>query len=193
MKRILIINGHPQKTSLNNAIATSYHDGAIASGSEVRLRHITDMPLEKYVRYEHFSNNPVGKEIKDAQADVAWADHIVFVHPVWWGGTPALLKLYVDMVFSAGFAFKYIKGKIMPEQLLKNKTARIISTGDTPSFIYRYFFGAPSVNQLKSRTLAFCGIKPTSITHFGPIRTADKSKIQSFLDTAKQLAEKDSK
>jgi NAD(P)H dehydrogenase (quinone) len=36
MKKILIINGHPDKESFNFALAEAYKKGAIASGAEMR-------------------------------------------------------------------------------------------------------------------------------------------------------------
>lgn len=31
-------------------------------------------------------------DLQEAQKLIAWADHLVFVYPNWWGGMPALLK-----------------------------------------------------------------------------------------------------
>jgi putative NADPH-quinone reductase len=156
----------------------------------VRVLHVADMPLENYLRHNHFSKDSVGKEIIDAQHDVTWAQHIVFVHPVWWGSMPAILKCFIDMVFAAGFAFRYKEKIAAPEKLLKGKTAHIITTMDTPYFIYKYFFGAPSINQLKSRTLEFCGISPVKVTHFGPVQSSTEEGRKKFLATVHSLGSK---
>jgi len=186
MKKILIINGHPKKDSFSSALAKNYKKGAIESGAEVKEIIVTNLPLENYLRYDHFSGKDVGKEISDSREKIAWADHIVFVHPVWWGSMPAILKCFIDMVFSSGFAFKYKEGSGMPEKLLKGRTARIITTMDTPYFIYSYFFGSPSINQLKSRTLEFCGISPVKVSHFGPVQSSNELQRKIFLEKVYQ-------
>lgn len=183
MKKILVINGHPSKKSFNSRLFDNYIRGAKESSAEIRQVNVSDLPLENYLRYEHFSGTPVSKEITLAREDVVWADHIVFFHPVWWGGMPAILKCYIDIVFASGFAFKYQSGSSMPLKLLKGKSAHIFTTLDTPIFIYKYFFHAPSINQLKSRILAFCGISLTRVTYFGPIRSITLKNSEKFLNS----------
>jgi NAD(P)H dehydrogenase (quinone) len=190
MNKILIINGHPKKVSFSTSIVKQYIKGARECGAELREINVTDLPIENYLRYDHYSGNEVGLEIKNSQNDITWAEHIVFVHPVWWGGMPAILKCFIDMVFASGFAFRYKSGSPMPEKLLKGKTARIITTMDTPYFIYKYFFGAPSINQLKSRILEFCGISPVKVSHFGPVQSSTEEKRNKFLNEVFELGKK---
>jgi NAD(P)H dehydrogenase (quinone) len=42
-KRILIINGHPYKESLNFALAEAYKKGATESGAEIKDINIADL------------------------------------------------------------------------------------------------------------------------------------------------------
>lgn len=181
MKKILVISGHPSKTSFNYALYESYLRGALETGAELRQIAVTDLPLERYLRYDHFSKDDIGPELRSARADVLWAEHIVFIHPNWWGGMPAIFKCFIDMVFDAGFAFKYSSHSPLPDKLLKGRTARIICTMDTPVFIYKYIFRAPGVNQLKSCILQFCGISPVAVTLLAPTRRATPALRQKFL------------
>ncbi len=190
MKKILIINGHPKKGSFSSLIVEQYIKGAKEAGAELREINVTDLPIENYLRYDHYGKSELGLEIKNSQDDVEWAEHIVFVHPVWWGSMPAILKCFIDVVFASGFAFRYKAGSKMPEKLLKGKTARIITTMDTPYFIYKYLFGAPSVNQLKSRTLEFCGISPIKVSYFGPVQSSTDKKRNIFLGEVFELGKR---
>jgi hypothetical protein len=61
---------------------------------------------------------------------------------------------------------------------------------DTPYFIYRYFFGAPSINQLKDRILRFCGISPVKVSHFGPVHSSSIEKRKLFLEEIYNLGKK---
>lgn len=57
---------------------------------------------------------------------VSWADTIIVIHPIWWWGAPAILKGWVDRVFSHGFAYTY--GPKGPEGLLAGKKALVFTS-----------------------------------------------------------------
>jgi NAD(P)H dehydrogenase (quinone) len=109
------------------------------------------------------------------------ADHLVWVHPVWWGGLPAITKGFIDRLFLPGMAFQYRENSVWWDKLLKGKTAHIITTLDQPGWYYRLFFGRPSVNQLKKSTLGFCGVKPVKVTYIGIVKTADDIQRKKWL------------
>jgi putative NADPH-quinone reductase len=43
--------------------------------------------------------------LKQAQADIAWAEHIVVFFPLWLGDMPALLKGFLEQIARPDFAF----------------------------------------------------------------------------------------
>lgn len=175
MKKILIINGHPKKDSFCNTLCDVYKAGAKVSGNEVILLNLYELEFNLNLEFGYSKQNAVAADILLAQEKIKWANHIVIVHPVWWGSVPALLKGFFDNVLLPGFAFKYKEGSVFWDKLLTGKTARIIYTTDTPVWFYKYVYHAPSVNMVKKRVLGFCGIAPVKVTGIGPIR---KSKIE---------------
>ena len=170
MKKVLIINGHPNPTSYNHALAQAYATGAREAGAEVQELVISDLDFQPSLTYGYQQRIELEPDLVKAQELILWADHLVWVHPVWWGGLPALTKGFIDRVFLPGFAFKYRENSVWWDKLLAGKTARIITTLDQPSWSYRLFFRRPSVNQLKRSTLEFSGVKPVKVTYVGPIR-----------------------
>lgn len=42
------------------------------------------------------------EDLVKAQELIRWADHLVFVYPIWWGTMPAVLKGFFDRVFLPG-------------------------------------------------------------------------------------------
>ena len=38
-------------------------------------------------------------ELLYALEKIKKADHLVWIHPVWWGGLPALMKSFIDQIF----------------------------------------------------------------------------------------------
>jgi putative NADPH-quinone reductase len=190
MKKILIIQGHPGKKSLCASLARAYYDEAQKSGYTVKLLELVDLKfdLSLYVGYK--SAQTLEPDLVLAQQSIQEADHLVFVFPNWWGMMPALLKGFIDRTFLPGFAFKYREKSPLPEKLLKNKTARIIITMDSPPWYYKWFRNAPGLHALKKGTLEFSGISPVKSTLLGPVRKAPQTRIDSFLKIVRNLGSK---
>jgi len=53
------------------------------------------------------------------QSYISWANELTFIYPLWWNAFPAILKRYIDRVFTNGFTFKVTDKGV--EGLLKEK------------------------------------------------------------------------
>jgi putative NADPH-quinone reductase len=190
MKKILIINGHPNKESFNFAIAESYKKGAIQAGAEVKEIVIRDLQFNPNLQSGYQKRTELEPDLIEAWDKIKWADHLVWVHPVWWGGLPAITKGFLDRVFLPGFAFRYRENSVWWDRLLKGKTAHIITTLDQPGWYYRFMYGKPSVNQLKKSTLEFCGVKPVAVNFLGPIKSSDETTRKKWLQQVEQWGKK---
>lgn len=182
MKKILIINGHPNPDSFNFAIATEYEKGASASGAIVETITIAALNFSPNLKFGYQKRTELEPDLLESWEKIQRADHLVWVHPVWWGGLPAITKGFIDRLFLPGMAFQYRENSVWWDKLLKGKTAHIITTLDQPGWYYRLFFGRPSVNQLKKSTLEFCGVKPVKVSYIGIIKTAKESQRQKWLE-----------
>lgn len=187
MKKILVINGHPNPSSFNFAIAESYLKGAIASGAEADIITIAELKFNPNLQFGYQKRTELEPDLLEAWEKIKKADHLVWIHPVWWGGLPAIAKGFIDRLFLPGMAFQYRENSVWWDKLLKGKTAHIITTLDQPGWYYRLFFGRPSVNQLKKSTLEFCGIKPVKVTYVGIIKTAESSQREKWLQKVYNL------
>lgn len=187
MKKILIINGHPNKESFNFGIAEAYRDGAKESGAEVRMLTIADLEFNPNLQYGYRKRMTLEPDLLAAWEDILWSDHLVWIHPVWWGGLPAIMKGFIDRLFLPGFAFRYRENSLFWDKLLKGKSARIITTLDQPTWYYALVYARPSVNQLKKSTLQFCGISPVRVTYIGVIKTSDGHKRTKWLHKIRKL------
>lgn len=127
-------------------------------------------------------SQPAEADIVYAQEMILWADHLVFVYPTWWGTMPALLKGFLDRVFTPGFAFEDLEDTQSWEKLLKGKSAQIITTMDTPKWVYKWIYKNPGHNALGQATLQFCGISPVRKLIFSPIKHSDEKKREQWLD-----------
>lgn len=189
MKKILIINGHPNEDSLNFAITESYKNGALKSEAVVKEIIISALHFNPNLQYGYRKRMELEPDLTDAWQKILWADHLVWVHPVWWGGLPAITKGFIDRLFLPGLAFQYRENSVWWDKLLTGKTAHIITTLDQPSLYYRLFFGRPSVNQLKKSVLEFCGVKPVKVTYVGIVKTSDEKLRQKWLKKIEKIGE----
>lgn len=187
MKRITIINGHPNAKSFNFAIAESYLKGAIASGAQVETITIAELKFNPNLQFGYQKRTELEPDLLESWEKIKRADHLVWVHPVWFGGLPAITKGFIDRLFLPGMAFQYRENSVWWDKLLKGKTAHIITTLDQPSWYYRLFYGRPSVNQLKKTTLEFCGVKPVKVSYIGIIKTADDLQREKWLQKVYNL------
>lgn len=189
-KKILIINGHPNKSSFNFGIAEAYKLGASKSGAIVKEIVIADLKFNPNLQFGYQKRTEWEADLILAWEAISWADHLVWVHPVWWGGLPAIMKGFIDRLFLPGMAFAYRENSVWWDKLLKGKSARIITTLDQPGWYYHLFFGRPSVNQLKKSTLAFCGVHPIKVTYIGIVKTSNHEKRKKWLERIFLLGEK---
>ncbi|WP_433901200.1 NAD(P)H-dependent oxidoreductase [Sphingobacterium puteale] len=189
-KKILVLNGHPNRESFNFGIAAAYKKGAEEAGAEVRSINIADLNFNPNLQFGYQKRTALEPDLLQAWEDIQWADHLVWVHPVWWGGLPAMMKGFIDRLFLPGFTFQYRENSLFWDKLLKGKSARIITTLDQPGWYYALIYGRPSVNQLKRSTLLFCGISPVKVTYLGIIKTSDATKRDKWLQKIKQLGQR---
>lgn len=185
-KKIVIINGHPNKDSLNFAFAKAYEKGA-QSNAEVKEITIAELNFNPNLASGFQKRTELEPDLLEAWEKILWANHIVWIHPVWWGGLPAITKGFIDRLFLPGLAFQYRENSILWDKLLKGKTAHIITTIDQPSWYYRLVYGRPSVNQLKKSTLQFCGIKPVKVSYFGIVKNSNDVVRQKWISKVEKM------
>ncbi len=187
MKKILIINGHPDKESFCFALAESYKKGAELSGASCKLIHLADVDFNPILNFGYRKITALEPELIKIQQDILDAHHLVFVYPNWWATCPALLKGFFDRVLLPGFAFKYHDKGPFWDKLLKEKTARLIVTMDTPKWYYWLINKNAGHNAIKIGVLEFCGIKPVKITSYAPLKSSDEKKRKQWLDDVEAL------
>jgi putative NADPH-quinone reductase len=184
MLKILIIKAHPNQNSFCNALGKKYLEGAKKRGHQVKTLDLVELNLEKFIKFTHQDSYNLSKDLLKSQELITWANHLVFIYPTWWAGPPSLLKVFFEMVFHSGFAFKYKKSKgFVPkwDKLLFNKSARIIVTMDSPPFYYKYIAGDPGYKTLKD-ILNFCGINPVYKNYFGSVKMSSENKRKKWLE-----------
>ena len=131
----LFVRSHPYDGSWNVAAIKAMEEECKRKGYEVRETDLIADGFDPVMRVEdidawrrHTYADPM---VKGYQEDVAWADVLVFVFPIWWGTMPAILKGYIDKVFLNEFAFVPSADGSM-NGLLTDKKAIVVCTMQYP-------------------------------------------------------------
>jgi putative NADPH-quinone reductase len=174
-RRILIIQGHPDPAGrhFGHALADAYAEGALAAGHEVRRIEVAllDFPLLR--SQADWLKGAVPPTLQQAQVDIAWAQHLLLVFPLWMGDMPALMKAFLEQVARPGFAFDYVDEAPYTRKGLSGRSARVVVTMGMPAAVYRHYFRAHSVKSLERNILGFVGIAPVHATLIGSVEGPD--------------------
>ncbi|MDI1271792.1 MAG: NAD(P)H-dependent oxidoreductase [Polaromonas sp.] len=171
-KRIVLIQGHPDTTvaHLCHALAAAYAAGAEEAGHTVRFIQVAELDFPLLCSQQSWEEGALPAGLQQAQADIRWAEHIVFFFPLWLGGMPALLKGFLEQVARPGFAFAHEAGRpTFTKKGLTGRSARVVVTMGMPALVYRWYFRAHCVKSLERNILGFVGIAPVHTTLIGMV------------------------
>ena len=180
--RILYINGHPDPESFHSAIRDAYLAGIDPTRHEVRVLNLGEQSFDPVLRFGYRQRMDADPEIEEAQRLVQWADHLVSAFPVWWGDAPALLKGWIERVFTPGFAYSFAGASI--GHLLKGRSAELIVTqrGLRP---LAWIFGNHQLGIFRRNLFGLTGIRLRGVLSLGGIglipRTDSPDRRARFL------------
>ena len=184
-RKILIVDGHPDPNPARfvHALADAYARGA--ARHSVRRLELAELDIPFLRGADEWMTGQPSPAIAAAQSDIAWADHLVILYPLWLGDVPALLKAFLEQVMRPGFALQY-REHGLPKKLLAGRSARVVVTMGMPAFFYRLVYGAHSVKSLERNVLKFVGIKPVARTIIGGV-SDDPDTCREWLDEMEAL------
>jgi NAD(P)H dehydrogenase (quinone) len=187
MKKTLIITAHPSSKGLTHQIAEAYKKGKESKGNSVEIMDLYKTDLKQdFLKYEEKKDMGNPDHIRDIMHQkISSADNLVFIHPMWWIGMPAIMKNWIDQNISAHFAFRYENGR--PVGLMKGKTASVFITCDGSFFLYS-LIGLPFITIWKFGILGLCGFKVQNIKVLYEKFKKTESDQQRFLKVVEGLA-----
>jgi putative NADPH-quinone reductase len=188
-KRITLIQGHPDpdESRFGYAVGWTYEEGAVEAGHQVRTIDVSrlDFPLLRTRR--EFEKGRPPADIRQAQEDILWADHLLICYPLWLGTLPALLKGFFEQTFRYGYALDMDARTGRVRKLLEGRSARIIVTMGMPAAVYRLYFRSHGLKSLESGVLGLCGISPVRHTLIGSIEKAAPRYRSRWLAQVREL------
>lgn len=180
---VLIIYSHPNHDSLNFAILEKVKKGLLEVNHTLKVIDLyeeefqSSLIFNKQKRRRDLLKDDETANYRDA---IKEADHIIFVYPIWWSLPPAILKGFIDRVFVSGFAFTYYKG-VIPRGLLKDKSAWVIYTADTPGILLSLLERSAEWKYMK-RLLKMFGFSKVRRFRMAGVRFKSEHAINKWLD-----------
>jgi len=121
---ILIVHAHPEPTSFNAAMTRTAHDALTGLGHRVLVSDLHVMDFDPVSDRRNFITtadpdrlrqqdeealasriNGYTPELQTEMEKLAWCDLLIFQFPLWWLGPPAILKGWIDRVFTVGRSY----------------------------------------------------------------------------------------
>jgi NAD(P)H dehydrogenase (quinone) len=132
------------------------------------------------------------KDVQAQQAKVASAQALAFIAPVYFVGFPAMLKGWIERVFTLGFAFGLtpdgwkgdIRGRI---PLLEHEKALIIQTTIFDRRAYEAGLADAMRTLIDEFGCRYPGIKKVEHVYFYAVHGADDATRRGYLDEAYRL------
>ena len=188
-KRVLVINGHPDRLRhhLCTALAEAYIEGASGAGHVIHRIDLAGFQFPMLRSQVDFESGKLPEELSLAVEDILWAEHLVFVFPLWLGTMPALMKAFLEQVMRPGIAFEYGADRRAMKTLLKGRSSRLIVTMGMPAVVYRLWFMNHGIAALRRGILNFVGVRPVRESLFGMVDNVGDEKRRKWLSQVKQL------
>ena len=186
--KILFVYAHPNPKSFANGILQKVVETAAVKKHQVVVRDLYALKFDPVLKGDDLAQIYSGKvpqDIKVEQEHIQWADVCVFVYPLWWTGLPAMLKGYIDRVYSFGFAYRY--GSEGPEGLLKGKKALLFTNQGAPLGFYEANGMTNAIKQTSDAGIFnFCGIEVIGHHFFGGVPSSDAQTREAYLNSAEK-------
>ncbi|PLS81842.1 hypothetical protein CYG49_00540 [Candidatus Saccharibacteria bacterium] len=195
--RVLIIIAHPQAGSFSHKIASAYQEGAVAAGHRVQLVDLYRSQMQLgFLKPEPKAEFEKTHAVRTAFQEMVYdSDELVFIHPLWWGGPPAILKNFIDQVFTPGFAYRHAKKKsmlperlnIVPERLLGGREVRLFITCDGQRWTNALRL-MPYLSTWQYYIFRYTGLKLASFHLFDYMRRRDDLTKSKWLAKVRTIA-----
>lgn len=181
--KIALIQGHPDaaRGHFGHALAGAYAEAAADAAHEVKTVEVARLEFPLLRSAADWKDSAPARSIREAQATIAWAEHLVIFFPLWLGDMPALLKGFFEQALRPGFAIGTAPAGRMPRKLLKGRSARVVVTMGMPAFFYRLYYRSHSVKSFKRNVLEFCGVSPVRTSLVGTVEGTSRRAHELWL------------
>lgn len=191
---ISVILAHPNKESLNHAIASTAVEQLRTNGHSVSFHDLYREGFDPVLLADEIpKDGRVPDGIRKYCDEIAAAEGVVIVHPNWWGQPPAILAGWIDRVMRPGVAYEFLEddgGEGVPRGLLKLKAVLVFNTSNTPADREKEVFGDPLEAIWKDCIFGLCGDAEFYRRMFSVVVTSSDVQRREWLKDVRQAVSK---
>jgi len=186
--RALVIVAHPEPASFGWVVAKETIRGIKDAGSEADIADLASEGFDPRISAadlaHYLGTAGLPNDVRREQARIDAADALILVFPVFWWSMPALLKGWIDRVFTSGWAYRVAADGTV-EGGLRDCPERLLATGagDGPGYD-KHGYRAAIATQIEHGTLAFSGLHDVETHLLYDVESADASVRAAHLRTA---------
>ena len=185
---MLIIYAHPNHNGHCGHVLKEIKKELASKEIEYEILDLYKLNYDPVLKQkEHYTsgNYHLAEETLGFQKLIKKERRFIFIYPIWWNGTPAILKGFFDRTLTSGkFAFHFNKYGI-PIGHLKGR-AVVIATAGGHIILEKTIMGNRSLKVVVKETLRFCGLKAKGfmIDNANEFTGKSKNKIEKKVQVA---------
>jgi NAD(P)H dehydrogenase (quinone) len=187
--KVCVILAHPYENSFNHAIYREVTETLRQEGIGVFCHDLYAEGFNPVLTRSELGKEKSRDELVSSYAEeLVESDHLVFIHPNWWGQPPAILKGYIDRVVRPPYAYDFPEedsGGGLPVKVLKAKSGIVFNTSNTREERENRYFGDPLANSWEKCIFGFLGIEKTHRRMFRIIADSTPEERREWLRIVK--------
>jgi NAD(P)H dehydrogenase (quinone) len=185
---MLVVFAHPRRDSYTGAVLDAFVAGLAEAGHVAEIADLYRENFESRLQPEDYAQlrgAEMPADVRREQARMDAADALALVFPVWWWSFPAVLKGWIDRVFSEGWAYRFEPG--LSRGLLRDRPTLLIGVAGSRESTYRkYGYGEAMRAQIDVGILGYCGIRDVDTKIFYDVDQRPEARAQ-YLDEARNM------
>lgn len=156
----LVIYTDPHRKGYNNAVLAELTKQLNAQQKEFEVIDLYKLKYDPVLHENELytaGKTSVSKQNKAFQKKIEQANNLIFIYPMWWYTTPAILKGFIDKVFTEQYAYHFDEHHMPHGHLSGKKAVQFVTTGGP--FLYYLLLRKTKGLTIIKETLGLCGIK----------------------------------
>jgi len=184
MSKNLVLFAHPDNEN-------SFNAGVLKKVKEFFKEDldVLDLYRENFnpvLSYEELYEGKKDEKVINYQRKIKEANLLIIIHPLWWYNFPAILKGFIDRVFTYGFAYGEVNGK-MQGLLTDKKVVIFTSLGESKEKCKTV---CPCVSKTIKSVFEFCGMKVLEHKLFYAVDTVNDEQRKKMLEEVQTVLKK---
>lgn len=159
----LVVVSHPKPASFIHRVARQVANGIDQTGHTFEIADLAAEGFDpRFTAHDHTVHQdliPPSPDVVREQQRIDRADALVLVYPVYWWSFPALLKGWIDRVFSNGWAYDERPGSGLVKRLGHLPVHLVAIGGASPRTYQRHGYFQAMKTQIDHGIFDYCGAR----------------------------------